>query len=100
LAATNEDGDSALHVAVQHVGGKSLDHIKVLLEFRADAAARDSSGRDAMQTAAIENRAEELQNLLCNPDGDRSQAFQQASGGPDRYKSALSLAAIRVRSIH
>jgi len=94
LAAINEDGESALHVAVGHVGGKSIDHIKVLLEFRADAAARDSEGRDAMQTAVtMTNRAEELRSLLGNPEGAQTTAFEQVTGGPDRFNSALSQAA-------
>lgn len=73
LSARSEDGETPLHVGVQHVGAKSLEHIKALIELRASPEERDSSGSDAFAHARVmTNRADELEAVLRQglPSGD------------------------------
>jgi tetratricopeptide (TPR) repeat protein len=64
--AQNADGETPLHVAVQHVGGKpGLGHIKTLLELKADLSIKDRNDHNAWETAGLyTNRAEEIRNVL------------------------------------
>ena len=46
----NDDGETPLHTAVQHIGSKDLDCISVLLEKRADPLMKDSEGLRLFRT--------------------------------------------------
>lgn len=56
LAATNTNGDTALHLAVKVC---NLEIATLLLEAGSDAAAKDREGRTAMQVA-VENQQEDI----------------------------------------
>lgn len=105
VLAASEDGETPLHAAVQHVGGKpSLEHLALLLELRADPAARNKEGHDAFACAQLyTNRADEITTVLqrarslggtAEADGiaSRRQALNEASGGAAEFSKALRVA--------
>lgn len=80
VGARNDDRETPLHTAVQHVGGKPLDHIKALLEARADPSEADGDGQTAITTAhRYTNRGEELEAILGGeqPGAPKSEAVSQ-----------------------
>ena len=65
INAVNDDGETPLHTAVQHIGAKPVDCITALLDVRADPCLKDSEGHDAFAHARIStNRGEEITAVL------------------------------------
>eukprot|EP00927_Polykrikos_kofoidii_P049334 TRINITY_DN43401_c0_g1_i1.p1 TRINITY_DN43401_c0_g1~~TRINITY_DN43401_c0_g1_i1.p1 ORF type:complete len:362 (-),score=75.06 TRINITY_DN43401_c0_g1_i1:121-1206(-) len=96
----NADGETPLHVAIQHVGAKpGLNHIRTLLELRADASLQDKSGHDAFATAGVfTNRGDEIKSILggsapkkCSPEDPWPDTPAELTDGTEPIVVAESL---------
>lgn len=95
LGARSDDGETALHVAVQHVVGKDIGHIAALVELGADPTVCDNEGRDSFAHARVmTNRADEILAVL-DPDRVPLAHSDEASNGADSEAAAVAASSMR-----